>query len=149
MDETFEAPPGGGGISGRIVAVAIVVLVTLAAVVGTIVLDLGATRALPGTPLTIRTDPPLPSGAACDLAGLVPARLVVRDGALVLVAAKDGATIDVVWPSGYAARLDQGRGELFDPKGYIVAAEGSVIQERLSGGLGADGAFHVCTVARD
>ena len=54
-----------------------------------------------------------------------------------------------MWPAGYAARLDQGRGELFDGTGYIVAAEGGVIQDRLSGGVGSDGAFHVCRVARD
>jgi hypothetical protein len=144
-----HVPARGSGVSGRVIAVVIVVAVVAAAVVGRAWLDIRATRSLPGTPLAIQTDAVPASGAACPTTPIPPARLVVRVGSLALVAAKDGADLAVVWPAGYAARLDQGRGGLYDSTGYLVAREGESIQERFFGPLAGDGAVHVCHVARD
>jgi hypothetical protein len=139
----------GAGVSGRVIAIVIVVAVVLAAVVGRAWLDIRATRPLPGTPLAIQTGTAPGSGAACPTTPLPPTRLAVRDASLVLLVASDGADIAVVWPAGYAARLDQGRGGLYDATGYLVAAEGAPIQERFFAATSGDGAVHVCRVARD
>ncbi|HEY5629948.1 MAG TPA: hypothetical protein VIR16_10590 [Candidatus Limnocylindrales bacterium] len=147
--EEAAVPSAGSGVSGRVIAIVIVVAVVAAAVVGRAWLDLGGARALPGTPLAIQTDAPAPSAAACGTTGLPPARLAVSDGSLVLLRASDGAEISVAWPAGYAARLDQGHGALYDPTGYLVATAGEPIQERFFGTASGDGTFHVCRVAGD
>ena len=144
-----QVPARGSGVSGRVIAVAMVVLVIAAAVVGRAWLDIGSSRPLPGTPLAIQIDAPPASGAACPATAIPPARLAVRDTSLVLLAASDGADIPVVWPAGYTARLDQGRGELYDGAGYLVAVAGETIQDRFFGAPSGDGAFHVCRVAGD
>ncbi len=136
-------------MSGRAIAIVIVVAVVVAAVVGRAWLDIGATRPLPGTPLAIQTDAPAPTGAACPQTAIGPARLAISDASLVLLRATDGAEIAVAWPAGYTGRLDQGHGALFDPTGYLVARTGETIQDRFFGATSADGAFHVCRVARD
>lgn len=136
-------------MSGRLAAITIVVVVVAAGIAGWLWLDVGGARPLPGDPLTIATDPPPPSGFACGRSVIPPARLLVDGDNLILVASNGGAEIPAVWPSGYAARLNQGRGGLYDPAGYLVASEGENIQERFFGSPGAGGAFHVCRVARD
>jgi hypothetical protein len=150
-DETDEPGASGGGtpISGRVITIVLLVAVVVAGIAGWLWLDVNAVRPLPGTPLSIQSDPPPPSGFVCGTQLIPPARLVVRGGTLVLVASDGGADIPAVWPAGYAARLDQGRGGLYNPTGYLVAAEGQNIQERFYGSPGADGAFHVCRVTRD
>lgn len=144
-----DEPPGGSSVSGRVLAVVLVVAVAVVAAAGFVWLDVRAQRALPGTPLAIRTDPPPAAGFVCGGDELPPARLLVVGNALTLIAANDGADIPVVWPAGYAAREDQGRGGLYDPTGYLVAQEGENLQERFFGSTGGDGAFHVCMIARD
>jgi hypothetical protein len=142
-------PPSGRPVSGRGLAVALILAVVLVAVVGYLVLDVGGRRELPGTPLTIQTDPAPGAGSVCGGEVIPPSRLLVVGGALTLVASNGGADIAVAWPAGYAAREDQGRGGVYDPNGYLVAREGENLQDRFYGSAGADGVFHVCRVARD
>ncbi len=144
-----DEPPGGTPVSGRVLAVALLVAVVLVAAGGFLWLDIGTHRALPGTPLTISTGPPPAAGFVCGSGVLPPARLLVVGDALTLIAADGGADIRVVWPAGYAAREDQGRGGLYDPAGYLVAQEGENLQERFFGSAAGDGAFHVCRIAGD
>lgn len=149
MDDGYDPTPAGPGVSGRLIAIVMMVAVVAAAVAGWIWFDIGGTRPLPGDPLTIQTDPAPTQGATCGKDVIPPAKLLVVGDALILIAANGGDEIPVAWPHGYAARLNQGRGELYDPAGYLVAAEGQSIQERFFGSPGSDGAFHVCRVARD
>lgn len=144
-----EAPERGSAASGRLVALVIVIVVVVAALAGRALLDVGAPRSLPGTPLAIRTDAAAVAASDCGRQLVPPARLLVRGDALVLVAADGGADLDVVWPAGYAGRLDQGHGGLYDTRGFLVAVAGETVQERYFGSLAPDGAFHVCRVAGD
>lgn len=144
-----RAPGRGSAASGRVVAVAIVIVVAVAALAGRALLDVGGPRSLPGTPLTIQTDATAVPAGECGRQLVPPARLVVRGDALVLVAADGGADLDVVWPAGYAGRLDQGHGGLYDGRGFLVAVAGETVQERYFGSTAPDGAFHVCRVAGD
>jgi hypothetical protein len=148
-DLDTEPAERGRAVSGRLAAIVMVVVVVAAGVVGWLWLDVGAKRPLPGDPLTIATDPPPPAGFVCGGSMIPPARLLVDGDNLILVASDGGADIPTVWPSGYAARLYQGLGGLYDPTGYLVASEGENIQERFFGSFGADGAFHVCRIASD
>lgn len=136
-------------MSGRLVAVGVVVVALVVAVAGVLLLDARSARPLPGTPLAIRTDSPAPSGFVCGTAVIPPARLRVAGAALILTAANGGAVIDVAWPAGYAARLALGRGGLYDPLGYLVAADGETIQQRFFGSTSGAGTFHVCRITRD
>jgi hypothetical protein len=145
----LEPTPQGSPTSGRVVAAILVVAVVAAAVLGWLWLDIGGSRPLPGTPLAIQTDPPPAPGFVCGRDVIPPARLLVDGDALILIASNGGDEIPVVWPAGYAAREDQGRGGIYDPSGYLVAREGQNIQERFFGSPGADKAFHVCRIARD
>jgi hypothetical protein len=149
VDDGLQPAPTGPGVSGRVIAVVMVVAVIAAAVAGWVWFDIGGARPLPGEPLTIQTDPAPAPGTTCAKDVIPPAKLLVVGDALDLVASNGGADIPVAWPAGYAARLNLGRGELYDPAGYLVAAEGQSIQERFFGAPGADGVFHVCRVARD
>lgn len=136
-------------VSGRVLALVIVVGVVVIGVAGWLWLDIRGTRPLPGSPLTIRTDPPPASGFACGSDVIPPAHLLVVGDALTLVASNGGADIPVTWPAGYAAREDQGIGGLYDSTGYVVARENQTILERFFGSPGTDGTFHVCRIARD
>ncbi|MFN8630886.1 MAG: hypothetical protein U0838_11380 [Chloroflexota bacterium] len=144
-----DAPPSGSPVSGRIMAVLLVVAVIVVGVGTFVWLDIRGDRPLPGDPLTIQNDPPPPSGFVCGKDVIPPARLLVVGESLTLIASNGGAEIPVVWPAGYAAREDQGRGGLYSPTGYLVAREGQNIQERFFGSAAPDGTFHVCKIARD
>jgi hypothetical protein len=82
---------------------------------------------------------------ACLAAALAPARIGVEGDALVLVPEAGGAPIDVVWPSGWAAWIRDGRAELVDRNGSLVGREGDIV-DGFGGGTGADSAFHVCAI---
>jgi hypothetical protein len=144
-----DGPRRGSPVSGRVLAFVIVVAVVATFLVGRSWLDIRAPRVLPGTALTIQNDLAPASGFVCGKDVIAPSRLLVVGDALTLIASKGGADILVVWPAGYAAREDQGRGGLYDPTGYLVAWEGENLQERFFGSAGSDGSFHVCKIARD
>ncbi len=147
MVERDEAK--GSSMSGRAISLVIIAAVVATFLAGSAWLDIKAPRALPGTPLTIANDPPPPPGFVCGKDVVRPSRLLVVGDALTLIASEGGAEVAVVWPAGYAAREDQGRGGLYDPTGYLVAQEGENLQERFFGSAAPDGTFHVCRIASD
>ena len=127
------------------------------AVLGVLVLAAAAFRLTPLWP-----GPSLPTGATrlhlatapahlvpnlgCPGALLGPVRVATEDDRLIVVSVAISEPVKVVWPSGWAAwRLD-GRAELADRNGSIVAREGEVIHDRFGGGVYGDGAFHVCAI---
>jgi len=101
----------------------------------------GATR------LSISTAAPhlLPT-FGCATASLGPVRVTTAGDELVFVSAEGGQPVKIVWPSGWAAWSLEGRGELVDRDGAVVAREGEVIHDRFGGGVSDDGAFHVCAI---
>jgi hypothetical protein len=98
------------------------------------------------TPLSLATEPAhlLPT-MGCSTALLAPARVAVVGDALVLVSETGGGTIKVVWPTGWAAWRLGGRAELVSHDGRVIGREGEVLSG-FGGGVGTDGAFHVCVV---
>jgi hypothetical protein len=81
------------------------------------------------------TGPPIPDGAArlrlvtsgwpfafgCLSAALVPAQVATAGDELVLVAVGSGTTLRPAWPGGFVARRIDGRAELSDTWGNIIA----------------------------
>jgi hypothetical protein len=133
--------------------IGVIVLASVVVVVLVVVAFANGVRpphVLPGTPLGLRTEPNPSITLGCPAAAVVPSRLAVRDGALVLVPVGTTTVIEVVWPHGYEARLVEGRGALFDDWGSEIAAEGDVFDGTLGGGTGGgtgiDDLFHVCSV---
>lgn len=119
-----------------VIVVAFVVTVRLGPLVSGPPLPTGATR------LDLVTEQPsLTLGCADALLG--PVRVEVVDGSVVLVATADGSVVEARWPSGYGAWSLDGRAEIADPWGAIVAHEGDVL-DRLGGGWDASGRFHIC-----
>jgi hypothetical protein len=95
--------------------------------------------------LTIATEPsPPPPGDICALVrfGAVEMR---RAGSRVVFTSPTGQDVQIVWPYGTTARLVDGRAEMFAPDGTLIATEGQLVSGP-GGGLGADDAFHVCTI---
>ena len=101
----------------------------------------GATR------LHIATAAPhLVPNLGCPTALLGPARVATEHDDLIVLSVQTSEPVRVVWPSGWAAWLLAGRAELVDRDGSVIAREGEVIPARFGGGVGADGAFHVCAI---
>ncbi len=109
---------------------------------------LGPGPALPAgaTRLHIANEPAhlLPT-FACETAALVPSRIEAVNDELHLVSVADGTTIQVVWPTGWAAWQIGGQAELVGRDGSVVAREGDVLSD-FGGGVGADDVFHVCII---
>lgn len=147
--EDDDATPPGSAVSGRVLAIVLLVAVVVVGLGTFVWLDIRGTRPLPGDPLTIANDPTPPSGFVCGKDVIPPSRLLVVGDGLTLIASQGGADIAVVWPAGYAGREVQGRGGLYDANGYLVAQEGENLQERFFGTATADGTFHVCKIVRD
>lgn len=103
----------------------------------------------PGSALTIDTAPAhsSPPGVitACAAAGLLPVIVSRQGDALILLNATSRQPVAVIWPHGFTARLVNGKGELLDPSGTVVAVEGDTLSD-IAGGIGADPVFGVCSV---
>jgi hypothetical protein len=102
-------------------------------------------------PAPARTPAPLPSGAtALTLATAAPEAVipvgwtcpgntvvhahVVREGVAVIFVSQDtGQTIDLVWPRGFSAWLQNGEAEVVAPDGTVVLHEGQVFTGIISG----------------
>lgn len=97
--------------------------------------------------LHIATEAPhLIPNLGCPAALLGPVRVATVDDDLIVVSVDSGEPVPVVWPSGWAAWRLEGRAELVDRDGTVVAREGEVIEDRFGGGVGLDDAFHVCVI---
>ena len=129
---------------------ALSLIVALALVVGAAFWLLGPTgpAPLPPTagPLVLRTQPwkiwP-PSGFSCGMAALTPIR-VEQDGVSMVFVNETGDTrVPAVWPNGYSARLLNGRAELVQPNGAVLARDGDLIKN-LASGAADNGDFLIC-----
>ena len=128
-------------------ALGLLLAVALVAGVAVLVLAPDRTASLPTTavPLTARTQQwklwPLSFG--CGMAALTPIR-VERDGvSMVFVDAASGNRLQVVWPSGFSARLLNGRSQLVSPDGSVLARDGDVISG-LASGAADNGDLLIC-----
>jgi hypothetical protein len=82
-------------------------------------------------------------GFGCPMGLVTPVR-VGRDGAAMVFARIDiPERIDLIWPSGFSARLVGARAELIAPNVSILAREGDVISN-LAGAAADDGSILVC-----
>lgn len=125
-----------------------VISVTLLAVAGLRISPLWAGPALPdgAMRLTISTaEPHLIPTFGCAAALLGPVRVTTSDDNMIFVTTETGEPVGIMWPSGWAAWRIDGRGELVDRDGAVVAREGDIIHDRFGGG-GGDGTFHVCAI---
>jgi hypothetical protein len=98
------------------------------------------------TGLALRTQPGpfMPFTFGCPAVLLAPV-IVAREGdAMVFVSQSTGRPVDIAWPSGWTARVTNGRAELVEPFGRVFARERDVIGNTLTGGTSEDGTFRVC-----
>ena len=113
----------------RIAAVVVVLLL----VAGSAWLRFGTGSPGQGQALTIANDAaptPLPSGLsyACPATLTNMSLRVERSGSqLVVVDATTGSPVDAIWPYGFSALLVDGKAELLDSDGTVVAREGDVL----------------------
>jgi hypothetical protein len=133
----------------RLARWALGLLIALALVAGVAVSLLGPSQptVLPAdaVPLTLRTQPARlwPFSFGCGMAALTPIR-VERDGVdMVFSDEASGNRMQVVWPNGYSARLMNGRAELVEPDGSVLARDGDVISG-LASGAADNGDLLVC-----
>jgi len=106
----------------------------------------GPALPLHATRLHIETQAPhLVPNLGCPVALLGPVRLATSNDDLIFFSVETGEAVAVVWPSGWVAWRIDGRAELVDRDGGIIAREGEVIEARYGGGE-VDGAFHVCHI---
>lgn len=88
-------------------------------------------------PITLATAPPaepLPAGVEWACPGMLLGDVrVLRDGDEVTFEWAFGGAVDLVWPRGFSAWVRDGKAEIIAPDGSLVAREGDVISERLTG----------------
>jgi hypothetical protein len=133
----------------RVVAAVAGVVVVLLVAAGFRLSPLWPGPALPegATRLHIVTAAPhLIPNTACPAGLLGPVRVASSGDDLVVISLATGEPVQVVWPSGWAAWRMDGRAELVDRNGSVIAREGDVIENRFGGGTSDDGAIHVCTI---
>ena len=133
----------------RVARWALGLLIAAALVAGLAALLLAPPQSAPlpagAVPLTLRTQPwkLWPFSFGCGLALLTPIRLE-RDGTSMVFADEASTNrLQVVWPSGYSARLTNGRSELIAPDGSVLARDGDVISN-LAAGAADNGDLLVC-----
>jgi hypothetical protein len=87
------------------------------------------------------SDPPLPGTTVCDLA--LSSGLLARNPRTGLgLLDTTGTEHDVIWPAGYTAWIVNGRADLRDESGDVIAHEGDRIE--LTGGLGPERVWVSC-----
>jgi hypothetical protein len=109
----------------------------------------GNSEGSPSSELVISTEPELgtlPSGArlGCGQAEILPVRVERSESKMVFVSVSMGVSLDLVWPHGFYAKLVDGKGELFEPDGTMVAREGDVLTHL--GGERIAGTIHICSM---
>ena len=75
---------------------------------------------------------------------MAPIRVERDGGAMVFTRVDIGERLSVVWPSGYSARLLNGRAELVAPDGSVLARERDVISNLGGGGSADNGDILLC-----
>lgn len=125
-------------------------LLVAVALIGVVILVVRPFRpaALPpgATPLVLLTQPArlrLPFGSGCAIALVRPIRVERDADALVFTRVDNGERLSVVWPSGFSARLLNGRAELVAPERFVFAREGDVLSDLL-GGADVNGDILIC-----
>jgi hypothetical protein len=135
---------GNGRRRGRVMALLLasaLLLVGLAWVLGVRPLP-----TVPGTPLALATDSSHIFSSCAGTGMASPLRVVVQDGALLVVAADTGQDQRLVWPFGFQARLVDGKGVLFDDQGAVLLREGDAVT--VGGWTRTDGSYLVCDAIR-
>jgi hypothetical protein len=125
---------------------AVVLLLVLAALAAVVFVVPGNLPAPPGSiRLGLNARAGLPISLGCP-AVLLNSVIVAREGnALVLRAQLTGEVVEVSWPPGWTARELHGRAELVEPFGGVFAREGEILSNTLTGGVGVDEVFHICS----
>ena len=101
----------------------------------------GATR------LQIATAAPhLVPNFGCPAALLAPVRVATSGDDLIVLSVETGELVRVVWPTGWAAWRVDGRAELVERFGSVIAREGDVIENQFGGAAADDGSIHICIV---
>lgn len=87
------------------------------------------TATVPGTPLSIDTAGFQLGDGGCAGVGIPPFR-IERDGdALRFVDVGTDDVVGIIWPFGFAARLQEGRAILYASDGVAIGQEGDVLDE--------------------
>ena len=86
--------------------------------------------------LNLHTAPPeanIPENWACAGDTIEPARVARVGDGVVFILQATGQSIDLVWPRGFSAWLQNGHAEVVAPGGTIVLREGDVFSDIISG----------------
>jgi hypothetical protein len=77
---------------------------------------------------------------ACDLALLPPVRFMRTGDQITFVQTGTGQAWQIIWPMGFTAWLTDGRAQIVDGSGAVIAREGDLMDD--VGGSGDP--FHAC-----
>ena len=126
--------------------------VAIAAALGIVVLILvigwrlqGGTGVPAVLSIELRTQEPVPSGSTPQpcAAAQTSGQLARGDAGRLVLVEPYGLRRPVIWPFGYSARENEGRIEVLDEHGRVVAMEGDRVL--LAGGeIGSDGPWSAC-----
>jgi hypothetical protein len=130
------SPHFGGVLRALALAVALVGVVLAVVVSRSSLVSPGASFAASpsGALIGVRTQAPTPAVGtppAC-MAALISGLLVADQGEGLVLRQDSGIRRPVIWPNGYAVRLNKDRLELLDSDGIVVAREGDYVT--LAGG---------------